>query len=188
MKTVEILLNENVDSLGIVGDVVKVRSGYARNYLLPYGLAIAPTKGNVARLAARRAEVEKKLKEVRAQQEALLVKLEGYELTIQRSANEQGVLFGGVTARDVAEAMRAEGYAVEDRVIRMGAQIKRLDSYEVPVVLAADLRTTIKLWVVSDKPMEELQSEEAKEHEGAPKESGEVAVEPPARAEKKAKK
>lgn len=160
MRTNKLLLTENVANLGIVGDVVHVKPGYARNYLVPQGLAASPTAGNIKRLAQRRAEVELELRELRNVQEAVLVKLEGYEITMLRSANEQGVLFGGVSQRDIADELRNEGFAVEDRDIRIGDQIKRLDSYEIPVVLAADLKTTIKLWVVSDKPAEDLDTDD----------------------------
>ena len=159
MKTSKLLLTENVTNLGIVGDVVNVKPGYARNYLVPQGLATHPTPGNIKRLAQRRAEVEQQLREQRNIQEATLAKLEGFEITMLRSANEQGVLFGGVSQRDIAEELRNEGFAVDDRDIRIGDQIKRLDSYEIPIVLAADLKTTIKLWVVSDKPAEDLDTE-----------------------------
>lgn len=161
MKMIELLLTENVDNLGIVGDVVKVRPGYARNFLLPMGKATQPTPGNIARLAERRKQVEAEMKVLREQQEAMVTKLEGLELTIQRSANDQGVLFGGVSQHDIAEAIRAEGFAVEDRHVRIGEQIKRLDTYTVPIVIANDLKTEIKLWVVSDKPAEELEADEA---------------------------
>lgn len=154
MKLIELLLTESVENLGIVGDVVKVRPGYARNYLLPRAYATRPTPGAIKRLAARRAEVERELAERRKVLEALLAKLTGFELTMMRSANEQGVLFGGVSQHDIAKALQAEGLMVEDRMVRIGEQIKRLDSYTVPLVLAADLKTEIKLWVVSDKPME----------------------------------
>ncbi|MCC5830713.1 MAG: 50S ribosomal protein L9 [Phycisphaeraceae bacterium] len=163
MKMIELLLTENVDNLGIVGDVVKVRPGYARNFLLPMGKATRPTPGAIARLAERRKQVEAELKELRAQQEEMIGKLEGHELTMLRSANEQGVLFGGVSQHDIAQALRDEGYAIEDRHVRIGEQIKRLDSYTVPIVVANDLKTEVKLWVVSDKPAEELDVEESEE-------------------------
>ena len=174
MRTSKILLNENVANLGIVGDVVHVKPGYARNYLVPRGLAAPPTPGNIKRLASRRAEVELELRKQRSVQEATLVKLEGYEITMLRSANEQGVLFGGVSQRDIAEELRNENFAVEDRDVRIGDQIKRLDSYEIPVVLAADLKTTIKLWVVSDKPTEDLDTEAQPDTENAGSDSPEA--------------
>ena len=167
MRTNKLLLTENIANLGIVGDVVNVKPGYARNYLIPQGLAAPPTPGNIKRLASRRAEVEQELREQRNMREAMLVKLEGCEITMLRSANEQGVLFGGVSQRDIAEELRNEGFAVDDRDVRIGDQIKRLDSYEIPVMLAADLKTTIKLWVVSDKPAEDLDTEDQPDAENA---------------------
>ena len=171
MRTNKLLLTDNVANLGIVGDVVQVKPGYARNYLVPQGLAAPPTPGNIKRLAQRRAEVEKELRQQRSIREAMLTKLEGCEITMQRSANEQGVLFGGVSQRDIADELRNEGFAVEDRDIRIGDQIKRLDSYEIPVVLAVDLKTTIKLWVVSDKPTEDLDTDDQPATENAESDS-----------------
>lgn len=158
-RNIELLLVENVDNLGIVGDVVKVRPGYARNFLLPRGLATKPTPNAIKKLAERRAQVEAELKQRRLALEALTEKLEGYELTIKRSANEQGVLFGGVSQHEIAQALRDDGLAVEDRHVRIGESIKRLDSYMIPVVLAVDLKTEIKLWVVRDGPSPDADQE-----------------------------
>ncbi len=164
MKPVELLLTENVDNLGIVGDVVRVKPGYARNFLLPRRLATTPSPKAIERLAERRRQVEEELRRKRAAQEAMLGKLDGFEITLERSANEQGVLFGGVSQHDIAQVLRAEGFEIEDRAVRVGEQIKRLDSYMIPVQLASDLKTEIKLWVVSDKPME-AEAETAKNAE-----------------------
>ena len=156
MKTIKLLLTDNVDNLGIVGDVVDVKPGYARNYLMPHGLATTPTQGNIDRLAETRKKVELQIIERRKGLEATFEKLTGHEITIMRSANEQGVLFGGVSQHDIAEALRAEGFDIDDRAVRVGDQVKRLDSYVIPIVLANSLHTEIKLWVVSDKPAEDL--------------------------------
>jgi large subunit ribosomal protein L9 len=164
MKTIELLLLDTIENLGIIGDVVKVKPGYARNYLLPHGLAEAPTQEKIDELAARRKEVEQELKQLRTEQEKLIETLADHEITLERAANEQGALFGGVTQHDIAEALRAEGHAVEDRHIRIGERINRLDTYMIPVQLAKDLKTEIKLWVVSDKPLEV--EEDAAEGEG----------------------
>jgi large subunit ribosomal protein L9 len=171
MKMIELLLTENVDNLGIVGDVVEVRPGFARNFLLPQNKATHPTPGAIERLAERRKQVEAEMKQLRAEQEALLTRLEGYELTMQRAANDQGVLFGGVSQHDIAEALREEGFAIDDRCVRIGEQIKRLDSYDIPIQLARDLQTEIKLWVVSDKPAEQLAEEEEDEPQPATEEA-----------------
>ncbi|WP_432800068.1 50S ribosomal protein L9 [Poriferisphaera sp. WC338] len=159
MKQIELLLLDNVANLGIVGDVVKVKPGYARNYLVPHGLATVPTKGAIERLAARRAEVEAELAALRATHQTLIEKLTDHELTVQRSANDSGILYGGVTQHEIAEMLREEGFNVEDRFVRIGDQIKRLDSYMIPIVIDKELKTEVKLWVVSDKPAEELEEE-----------------------------
>lgn len=156
MKTIELLLLDTVDNLGIVGEVVKVKPGYARNYLLPRGLAAPPTPGAVQKLAERRAEVKAELKAQQDERRALIERLAGYELTLMCSANEQGVLYAGISQHDIAEALRAEQFDIDDRFIRIGDQIKRLDSYDVPIVINQELRTEIKLWIVSDKPAEKL--------------------------------
>lgn len=183
MKNVELLLTDNVDNLGIVGDVVKVKMGYARNYLLPTGLGTVPTEEAVKALAARRAEVEKEMKRIRGEREAIFAKLEDFELTIERSANDQGILYGGVSQHDIAEALQAEGFPIDDRMVRIGQQIKRLDSYMIPVTLDQDLKTEIKLWIVSDRPLGELDDaidEVIEEQEGT---DGEAAPEKAAAAE-----
>lgn len=167
MKQIELLLLDNVDNLGIVGDVVKVRPGYARNFLLPRALASKPNPGAIKRLAERRAQVEAELKARREEQTKIIERLEGHEITMQRAANDQGILYGGVSQHEVAEALRAEGFALEDRFVRIGDQIKRLDSYTIPIVIDRELKTEIKLWVVSDKPAEELEAEAAPAEEAA---------------------
>lgn len=179
MKLVELLLTENVDNLGIVGDVVHVRPGYARNYLLPMALAMPPTKEAIKALAARRAEVEKQMRELRKSRESMFEKLEGFELTMTRSANEQGVLYGGVSQHEIAEGLRQEGFNIEDRAVRIGEQIKRLDTYTIPIALDHDLKTEIKLWVVSDKPIEELEVGE----EGEEGQEGDAAADAEAEEE-----
>lgn len=153
-KPVELLLIENIDNLGIVGDVVQVKPGYARNYLVPMGLATSPSPEAIKAVEARCAEVERQLREQRDQQERLIAAIEGHELTLQRSANEQGVLFGSVNQHDITVALQEDGFAVVERDVRIGEPIKRLDAYEVPIQLADDLKTQIKVWVVSDKPLD----------------------------------
>ena len=159
MKQIELLLLKNVDNLGVVGQVVKVKPGYARNYLIPRGEATTPSQKLVDRLAEQRKHEEARQRQIRAEQEVLIGRLADAEITIERSSNEQGLLYGGVSQHDIAEALREAGFDLEDRFIRVGEQIKRLDSYQIPVVINRDLKTEFKLWVVSDKPAEELEAD-----------------------------
>lgn len=159
-KTVELLLTENVDNVGIVGDVVKVRQGYARNFLLPRGLATVPSDEAISALAERRAEAERQLRELRKQRETMIEKLEDFEITLTRACNDQGQLYGSVTQRDIAEALESEGFNIAPRDVRIAYTIKRVDSYRITIKLDQDLETEIKLWVVPDRQLPEDEREE----------------------------
>lgn len=153
-KSIELLLTENVDNLGIVGDVVSVRTGYARNFLLPRGLAETPTQELIESLAEKRREAERQLAELRSQREAMIQKMEGVEITLERSCNDQGQLYGSVTQKDISDALAEQGYDIKPREVRLPHTIKRVDSYRVPVKLDADLEAEIKVWVVADRELE----------------------------------
>jgi len=163
MKTIELLLLENIENLGIVGDVVKVKPGYARNFLLPRALAEAPTQEKIKALSERRAVAEAEMKKLRSEQEAMIEKLTDYELTLERTANEQGALFGGVSQHDIAVALQEAGFEIENHHVRLGEKINRLDTYHIPIQITRELKTEIKLWVVSDKPLAVEEEEEAED-------------------------
>jgi large subunit ribosomal protein L9 len=152
-NTIELLLTENVDGLGIVGDVVNVRAGYARNYLLPRAYATSPSEEVMAQLAEKRKEAERMVAELRAQREKMVDKLEGLELEIVRSCNDFGMLYGSVSQRDVAAELTEKGFAVKPREVRLPQAIKRVDRFEVPVRLDADLETTITVNVKPDREL-----------------------------------
>lgn len=162
-KFAQVLLTETVENLGIVGDVVKVRSGYARNYLLPFQMATNPTEEKIAALAARRAEVEAELKKLRAVTEALFAKVKDATIELVRATNEQGHLFGGVSQHDIAQGLRNAGFeGIEDRHVRTGEKMVRVGTYFAPLQLAKDLKTEIKIVVKSDhKLASEIAAEEA---------------------------
>src|SRR5215210_3975722 len=113
MATVKLLLKESIKNVGRVGDVVEVSPGYARNYLLPRDLAVQPTANNVKKVEERRKEIERQERDRREQQERLIQTLASVEVHLERRANEQGNLFGSVTATDVAKALQAQGYNIE---------------------------------------------------------------------------
>src|SRR5580704_18056469 len=110
MPQVKLLLNESIKHVGKVGDVVEVSPGYARNYLLPKGLAVEPTANNVKKIEARRKEIERLERERREQKETLLKQLTGVEVTLERKANDQGHLFGSVSATDSSKGLQAQGF------------------------------------------------------------------------------
>lgn len=153
-KTYQLLLTDNVESLGIVGDVVTVRAGYARNYLMPRSLATEPSEDKIRALAQRRAEAEKMLSELRSHREQMVEKLEGFEVTLERSCNDQGLLYGSVTQQDIATALNTAGFTVRPRDVRITQTIKRVDHYDVTIRPDLDLEASIKLHVKADRPLE----------------------------------
>tara|TARA_E500000318_G_scaffold5598_2_gene5764 strand:- start:76897 stop:77478 length:582 start_codon:yes stop_codon:yes gene_type:complete len=153
-RNVKLLLTENVDNLGIVGDIVNVRIGYARNYLLPFGYATEPSEELISQLAEKRAKAEKELAERRAQREEMIGKLNGQELTLIRACNDQGQLYGSVTQQDIASALKELGFAVAPREVRLPTTIKRIDTFDIHIKVDSDLEADIKLWVVPDRELE----------------------------------
>ena len=149
-KTQKLLLNESVKHVGRVGDVVEVSPGYARNYLIPHDLAVEPTPNNVKKIEERKKEIEKQERELRAQQEALLKRLEGVEVMIERRANEQGHLYGAVSATDIAKALQAQGFNVEAADVNLPGKLDRIDKYQVAIKFAEDLAGEVKVWVNPD--------------------------------------
>lgn len=174
-KNIELLLVENVDNLGIVGDVVKVRTGYARNFLLPRSLATEPSKELIQQLAGKRAEAQRILAEERKQREALCGKLEGVEITLVRSCNDQGILYGAITQQEIATALNELGHGVKARDVRLGSVIKRVDKYDVHIKLDSDLDATIRLIVNADRKLDKRDEEEEKPQGGG--EGGEPGAE-----------
>jgi len=155
----KVLLTQTIERTGIVGEVLDVSDGYARNYLLPKGLAIMPTEGNIKRLEAAKKEYEAKLKKIREEKEALLAKLEGVEITVVRAANEEGHLFGSVSRRDISEELQKLGHNVSPEEVKLEEPLRRVDTYTVSVALAADLKADVKVWVHREKKEEEAPAE-----------------------------
>jgi len=147
---VKVLLCEDVKDLGWFGDVVEVSTGYARNYLLPQGLATVPTKANLrslAKEAAGRAE-QRKLERERLTEAAAAV--EGAEAVVAAKANEQGVLFGSVGAGEIAENLRAQGFKVADEMVQLAEHIKQVGTHNVTLRFDKDLTATISVVVVAE--------------------------------------
>src|SRR3954465_15567455 len=147
MATMKLLLKESIKNVGRVGDVVDVSPGYARNFLLPNDLAVQPTPGNVKKIEERRKEIEKIERERREQQAVLIKRLEGVEVTLERRANEQGHLYGAVSATEIAKALQAVGYNINADDINLPGKLDRIEKYSVTVAFADDLKVDINVWV-----------------------------------------
>jgi large subunit ribosomal protein L9 len=152
-KNIKLLLIENVDSLGIVGDVVTVRTGYARNFLLPRNLATQPDEKLIAQLAGKRKQAEAQMAQLRKDRQALTEKLKGVEIDLIRACNDQGVLYGAVTQQDIATALGAKGFKVSPRDVRITSAIKRIENADVHVKLDRDLDAVVKVHVKPDREL-----------------------------------
>ena len=148
----ELLLNKTIEHLGRTGDVVDVKPGYARNYLLPRGLAVMVTKGNMHQVAAARAAALAEEVARLAELKDMASKLGEVSVTIEGKANEEGHLFGSVSAHQIAESLREKGVPVDDKQVRLEHPIKEIGVYDVVVHLHAEVESKIKVWVVQQKP------------------------------------
>lgn len=146
----KVLLCEDVEKLGWLGDIVEVKNGYARNYLLPQGIAVVPSEENIRSLAdekARRAEVRRLARE---EKERLAQAVEGALVVLTAKANEQGHLFGSVTEKDIAQELRQQGFAVADEMVRMDGHIKEVGTREVVLKVAGDLKAIVQVTVSAE--------------------------------------
>jgi large subunit ribosomal protein L9 len=145
---VEIILQESIKTLGKAGDVVKVADGYARNYLLPRGLALVADKKNLTNLERQRNRILARAAKLREEYEALASQLQSMELVVPAKVGEGNRLYGSVTAMDIAELIAAKGYQVDKRKIQIQEPIKAIGEYDVEIRLATDVTAIVKVKVV----------------------------------------
>lgn len=148
---IELILRENVESLGLRGDVVKVADGYARNYLLPHKLALPVTEGN-----RRRIEHERKILEVREAQEKqqaeiLAAQMARAEYVIERRVGEHDTLYGSVTTADIADALARKGFQIEKRKVQLAEPIKQLGDFTVPIRIHREVTAQVTVKVAALK-------------------------------------
>lgn len=150
MSTTKILLREDIDNLGGRGEIVKVKAGYARNYLLPQGLASLATKGNLKQIEQERAALLKKAAHDKSTAEAQAEQMGNITLDFERKAGETGQLFGSVTSMDIADALKAKGYEIDRRKINLKDVIKETGEYSVPVKLHREVTLDIPVRVTAE--------------------------------------
>lgn len=154
----QVILLERVAKLGQMGDVVKVRDGFARNFLLPQGKALRATDANKAAFEDQKAQLEARNLETKKEAAALAEKLDGAVYVVIRSASDSGALYGSVTPRDVAEAAEAEGFTIDRRQIVLNAPIKNLGLHGMTVVLHPEVSAKISVNVARSIEEAELQA------------------------------
>jgi large subunit ribosomal protein L9 len=150
MAMMELLLKEDVDNLGVRGDLVKVRPGYGRNYLLPRGLAIQATPGNVKQIELQRRALLKKEAADRDAATQQAEQLKQVTLNFKRKVGEHGILYGSVTSMDIAESFAAQGYEIDRRRVQLRDPIKETGEFEVPVKLHREVTTNVKVVVQNE--------------------------------------
>jgi len=169
MALVKLILREDVPSLGHAGDVVSVKPGYARNYLVPQGKAIRATEGRLAEIAHHKRRIEEEVARDRKLQESVRDRIQGTVLEVEAQAGEEGRLFGSVTAIQIAELLAAKGIEVDRRRIELRSPIKEVGEHAVPIRLHRDVTAEVKLVVrPAGRPAapEETEGEEAAEAAG----------------------
>ena len=144
----EVILRQAVEKLGNPGDVVTVSNGFARNFLLPRGVAFEATEGNKKRISQEKARLEAAESERRQTASEFAKVLEEVSITFAARVGEEGKLFGSVTAADIQQQLEAQGHKVERRQIDLHEPIKALGVYRVPIKLHADVKPEIKVWVI----------------------------------------
>jgi large subunit ribosomal protein L9 len=144
----DVILRQAIENLGNPGDVVTVKPGYARNYLLPRGLAYEATPGNLKRIANERQRLEAAEGTRRDAARELAKRIEEVSLTFSARVGEEGKLFGSITASDIAQQLEAQGVEIEKRQIDLHEPIKTLGVFRVPVRLHADVHPEVRVWVI----------------------------------------
>ncbi|HJZ86308.1 MAG TPA: 50S ribosomal protein L9 [Polyangia bacterium] len=144
----QVILREDVKNLGRSGEVVNVKPGYGRNYLIPKGLAVVATPKNVARLEHEKRVISARASKLSKDAQSLAERIEAVTVNIARAVGEEDKLFGSVTGRDIAEALAESGVQVDHRKIHLSDPIKTLGLHEVPVRLGGEVHAKVKVWVV----------------------------------------
>jgi large subunit ribosomal protein L9 len=150
MKNIKVILRQDVDAVGRTGDVVTVKPGFARNFLLPQGLAFEATAANVRQLEEEKKRGEAKSKRELGEARGRASQLENVSLTFHANAGEEGKLFGSITSGDIADRLKEQNldFAIDKRDIELDEPIKALGVYTVPIRLHTEVKPEIKVWVI----------------------------------------
>jgi large subunit ribosomal protein L9 len=156
----QVLLRQNIRKLGQIGDLVDVKPGYARNYLLPQGLAIAPTAGNLKIVEAEKKRHLEELAKMREELEAKAAVVKGKEITISARANEEGHLYGSIGPAQIEAALAAENIFIDAKYIELDEPIKQLDKYDIQIRFSPDIAATIHIWVLPSQDSDKARTPE----------------------------
>jgi large subunit ribosomal protein L9 len=147
----KIILRQNIDSLGTVGEIVNVKPGYARNYLIPNQLAYVASSGAIRALETEKVHYESKVAKLKVKAEATAAQIAELQISIPMQVGEEGRIFGSVTAQMIAQELELRGFHVDRRNITIEEPIKTLGIFEVAVKLTTDVSATLKVWVIGQE-------------------------------------
>jgi large subunit ribosomal protein L9 len=147
----QVILRDRLENLGNAGDIVQVKPGYARNYLIPKGLAYEATDANLKRIDRERSQVARRAGEQLQEARQRAGAIEGVSITFNVRAGEEGRLFGSITSADIAERLGEQGVEIDRKQIQLDDPIKSLGVFSVPVRLHADVRPEVKVWVIKEE-------------------------------------
>jgi large subunit ribosomal protein L9 len=145
--TIQVILQSDVDNVGKSGDLVKVRPGFARNFLLPRALAVPATTAQVHRISHEKAVALAKNEKVKKEARELAAKLSGVEIKLARAVGDDDKLFGSVTAKEIESAFKAKGFEIDRKKMHMPEAIRQLGTFEIPLKLLPDVTATLKVEV-----------------------------------------
>ena len=156
MATTNILLRDDIENVGGRGEIVKVKAGYARNYLIPRGLALLATKGNVKQVEGERSALLRKAATEKSTADAQAAQMKDIALTFERKAGDGGTLFGSVTSMDIADAIKAQGYEIDRRKIVLKDAIKETGSYTVNIKLHREVILAVPVTITAEGATPEI--------------------------------
>ena len=146
----KVILTQAIDAVGQPGDILTVKDGYARNYLLPNNKAVQATTQNMKQLEHQKRLISEKLNKIKSEAEKLSKKLEQTSCTITKPAGEEDKLFGSVTSSDISESLKSEGFEIDKKKIILDEPLKKLGIYNIPVKLHQEVTAKLKVWVVKE--------------------------------------
>lgn len=146
----KVILRKDFETIGKVGEIVEVKDGYARNYLLPQGIALKADKKNIKLLESEQQQIQLKLNKDKKSAEKLAEKLDGVSCTATVSVGEEDKVFGSVTTQDISDLLKDKGFDIDRKKILLDDPIKALGIYPIPIKLHAEVEAKIKLWVVKE--------------------------------------
>jgi large subunit ribosomal protein L9 len=146
----KVILTEDVTHLGSAGDMLKVKDGFARNYLIPKNMAVVATTENVKQLEHQKRQIQAKLNKLKKDCESVATRIEAISCTIARAAGDEDKLFGSVTSADICAGLKAEGIDIDKKKVLLEEPIKSLGIFSVPIKLHSDVIANLKVWVVKE--------------------------------------